>query len=341
LLLARRRRGFAGRPTSVAMVFLVVVAFAASGPALAKTKKKRHTKRPAATKPVVKPEPPPEPEVTPPPPEPTPPEPAPAVEAPPPPAETAAPAPAPPPLTVESFKRTVRDTSKEPVAFEFNAAAGAGLRSFHIASSSLATPLGVSLTYPQVALGFTAYPLRLLNPGSSAGLQFGGAYQVGWAFSAKVSNATSVAPSDAWLTLGWGVPLGPVELVPRALWRMQVGGVERNAELDDGWFQSVGGELGIRIRAGAVLVEVRPRGGMVLDAGTVPARGYGAFTGGLTYGGVAQVGLKLGSGPWRVALRYDFSHTEARFAGGGVRQLAGVVFTDNTQGAQVSIAAEL
>jgi len=323
----------------VAGVLLIAVTLAAPGAALAKTKRKRHKKRPPATKPVVKREPPPEPEA--PPPEPTPPEPAPAVEAPPPPAETVAPAPPPAPLTVETFKRTVRDTTREPVAFECSAAAGAGLRNFHIASTSLATPLGVALAYPEVALGFTAYPLRLLSPGSTAGLQLEGAYQVGWAFSAKVSNATSVAPSDAWLTLGWGIPLGPVELVPRALWRMQVGGVERNAELDDGWFQSVGGELGIRVRAGALLVEVRPRGGLVLDAGTVPARGYGAFAGGMTYGGLAQVGLALGSGPWRVALRYAFSHTEARFSGGGVRQLAPVAFTDTTQGAQVSIAADL
>ena len=87
-------------------------------------------------------------------------------------------------------------------------------------------------------------------------------------------------PSEGRVALGYTARLGPIELSPRALYRVVIGGVERNALFDDGYFQSLGGELGVGLVLGAFSVQVTPRAGVVVDVGTQMVRGYGASRGG-------------------------------------------------------------
>ncbi|MCC6337070.1 MAG: hypothetical protein IT380_24140 [Myxococcales bacterium] len=238
---------------------------------------------------------------------------------------------------VASTLQRRRDDSDAPSALELSAGLGGGHRVFALDSD--APFQRYAMAYPAVAFGFLLYPLRLLRL-ADGGLHLEGNYQVGWAIGADQTDANAVLPSEGFLALGWRFDLGRFSVSPRGLFRMEVGGVEKNSAFDDVWLQSLGGEVALRF-SGPVVVEVRPRLGAVVDAGTLAETGYGAFLGGLTAGGQAQVGLGLGRSGVHLGLKYLFSWSQVRFAGGGARGAGPLQATDVTHGGQVAARVEL
>lgn len=302
VLLARRRRG---------VLLALVLIFAGTAEAAKKAAKKKKApveKMPEVTAPV----------------------------APPPPVEVAQ-----PPLeTVEPVKPVVSappaereivaaipDTSSLPGGLELDARVGYGLRSLALSSVSYATPFKASFGFPSVSLGVTLYPMRLLRSAALQGLHVQGSYTVGIVLQALPLGGALVIPSEGRVALGYTARIGALELSPRALYRVVVGGVERNALFDDGYFQSLGGELGLGLVFGSFSLQVTPRIGAVVDVGTQLVRGYGASRGGLTYGGSACVGWKFGSGV-SLAASYQLTLTRTDFAGRGVRDFEALAIND-------------
>lgn len=325
-LLWRRRSG-------VVLVALLVLATTAD--AAAKKKKKRVTpkKEPVVTQPIEPPTPVPE----------APASPAPAVLPSPQPDFPSRRESAVPPLgereTGAPVVAAIPDTSVLPGALEVDARLGFGLRSLSLSSLSYATPFRASFGFPSVSLGVTLYPTRLLRSAVLPGLHLQGSYAVGFVLQTLPLGGALVMPSEGRVALGYTARVGPLELSPRALYRVVIGGVERNALFDDGYFQSVGGELGLGLVLGSFSLHVTPRAGAVVDVGTQMVRGYGASRGGLMYGGSAGAGWQIGSG-FRLSATYQLTFTRAGFAGRGVRDFEALTLDDTVHAGYVVLAFE-
>lgn len=304
LVLWRRKR--------LALVgMLVLVPFAAD----AKPKPKK------APPPVVAPAPAPAPVPVP--------APAPAPLADPAPAPVAAPAPPaeqPPSTSLGEQPPAVVEDSE---ALHVDVSTGAAGRSLELFSNSYGRPVSFAYGHPIAAVAIAFRPMRLLRVHALEGLEIEGAYQRGWVIEPVASTTTT--PADGKLTLGYVLELGPVAIAPRAVFRMLVGGVDKNALFDDPWFQSVGGELGLGLTLGPVTVSVRPQVAKVLDTGTLSATGYGKAKGGLSFGGDAGVGVRLGKSGFTLGLSYRFTRTSASWAGNGERALGPLTAVDQTQ----------
>jgi hypothetical protein len=166
-----------------------------------------------------------------------------------------------------------------------------------------------------------------------------GSYAVGVVLQTLPLGGALVMPSEGRVALGYTGRIGPLELSPRALYRVVIGGVERNALFDDGYFQSVGGELGLGLVLGALSLELTPRAGAVLDAGTQMVRGYGAFLGGIMFGGSARVGWRF-SPRLQLSATYQLTSTRTRFAGRGERDFEALAMTDLVHAGYAMLAFE-
>ncbi|MFT3711229.1 MAG: hypothetical protein QM817_26665 [Archangium sp.] len=329
LPLPRRGEGRGEGPSKSALAISALLLI--SSPTLAAPKKKNaKTKKtvPPTPKPV---EPKQEEPVAPPPAEPTPP---PVVEEVAAPAPVSTPAPAPAPTVAE-----IPDTSSLPGGIEFDAKLGYGYRSVSYASLSYATPFRASFGYPSLSLGVTVYPLRLLRSSVLTGLHVQGRYAVGWVLQTLPLGAALALPSGGRVALGYTLKAGPLELSPRALYRVDIGGVERNALFDDGYFQSFGGELSIGLVLGNFLVHVAPRGGAIVDVGTQMVRGYGASKGGYTFGGAAELGFKL-SASLQLSASYQLNVQRTDFAGQGERAFEAMNVRDISHVGYLSLGFE-
>ena len=245
-----------------------------------------------------------------------------------------------PPLGERETKvAAIPDTSMLPSALEVDARLGFGLRSLALSSLSYATPFRASFGFPSVALGVTLYPTRLLRSTALPGLHLQGSYAVGFVLQTLPLGGALVMPSEGRVALGYTARLGPLELSPRALYRVVIGGVERNALFDDGYFQSLGGELGLGLVLGSFSLHVTPRAGAVVDVGTQMVRGYGASRGGLMYGGSAGAGWQIGSG-FRLSATYQLTFTKAGFAGRGERDFEALTLDDTVHAGYVVLAFE-
>jgi hypothetical protein len=282
------------------------------------------------------------PPAQPPPPQPNPvepkqeePAPAPVVE---PPAPVATPAP-PPPAAPTPTVAEIPDTSTLPGGIELDARLGFGYRAVSYASLSYATPFRASFGYPTLSLGVTLYPMRLLRSSVLSGLHIQGRYAVGWVLQTLPLGGALALPSGGRVALGYTIKAGPLELSPRALYRVDVGGVERNALFDDGYFQSLGGELSIGLVLGKFFIHVAPRAGAVVDVGTQMIRGYGASQGGLTWGGAGEIGIKLGTS-FQLSASYQLNVQRTQFAGQGERTLQEMTVSDVTHVGYLSLGFE-
>jgi hypothetical protein len=314
LLLWRRRSS----------VVLVAVLLATTADAAAKKKKVPPKKEPVLSQPIA------------------PPAPAPALEVPAPLASAVLPSPQPSPPLGERETRVVAaipDTSMLPGALEVDARLGFGLSSLALSSLSYATPFRASFGFPSVSLGVTLYPTRLLRSTVAPGLHLQGSYAVGFVLQTLPLGGALVMPSEGRVALGYTARFGPLELSPRALYRVVIGGVERNALFDDGYFQSVGGELGLGLVLGAFSLRVTPRAGALVDVGTQMVRGYGASRGGLMYGGSAGAGWRIGSG-FQLSATYQLTFMKAGFAGRGVRDFEALTLDETVHAGYVVLAFE-
>ncbi len=239
-----------------------------------------------------------------------------AVEAPPPAPVTQA-APPPPPAEVD-----------ERPSLEISFTAGAGLRDLSLYGESYGVPLRLQQAYPTFGVRVRFFPLRLMRAGALTGLELEGAYRIGRAVGALPAGAANALPADGRLSAGYRLTFGPVAVAPRFLYRVEVGGTDRNALFADSLYQSVGGELALALEAGPVYVELRPGGGWVLDTGTLSATGYGRAAGGPTAGGTGELGVRLGATGLRLCARYQVSFTRVTFAGGGERGLGPLTVVD-------------
>lgn len=284
-------------------------------------------------KPAAKPPPPPPALVTPaPPPEPVAP------------APTVSPAPAPAPSVVAAVPteapmevRAPVDTSSAPPALELDARIGFGHRTLALSSLSFATPFRVAFPYFTGAGSVTFFPFRLLRAPALEGLHLQFVYTVGWAVQGLGVGSALVLPSDAVATVGYRLAFANVELAPRAVYRMLIGGVERNALFDDAMFQSVGGELSVAVRFGALSVQLAPRAGYVFDAGEQAVVAYGRNRGGLVWGGTAGVSFSLTTHLVLSAV-YQLTVTRAGLGGRGSRDLEALSFADTIHGGTVSLS---
>ncbi len=305
LIIRRRRAG----------VMLAAVLLISSGAEAAK-KKKVAPKKPAVEAPVRSPEPVPAPEPTP--------------------APVSAPSPQPSPVGEREKEvavpepvvvATIPDTSSVPGGLEAEARLGFGFRSLALNSASYATPFHASFGFPSVWLGLTMYPTRLMRSSVLTGLHVQGSYAVGVVLQTLPLGGALVMPSEARVALGYTVRAGPLELSPRALYRVVIGGVERNALFDDGFFQSVGGELALGLVVGSFSVNVTPRAGVVVDVGTQMERGYGEFVSGTMFGGSAGAGWRF-SPFFQLSATYQLTYTRNQFAGRGERDFEAMTMTD-------------
>ncbi len=311
-----------GEGMVLVLVLLASVAWAAP-------KKKKHpTHHPPATRPApvqasppLEPAPAPAPEAAP---EPVPepaatatPAPAPAAPTPP-----AAPASAPPP--------GLSEPADELPAVHAGVQLGYGYRDLRLTSPSFATPLRAQLGFPLVGVVMGFEPMRLLRVGVLEGLELEGAYVRGWVLGPTPLGGAQVLPADGWVALGYAFTLGRVSLAPRALYRVQVGGAEKNFSFDDAYDQSVGGELRLGLEVGRLSILLAPRGAVVLDSGTLAVEGYGAQRGGLSLGGEAALDFDLGAG-FTLGARYGLDRITTSWAGGGKRALGAVSRTDLVQ----------
>ncbi len=245
---------------------------------------------------------------------------------------------APPPPEREIIS-AIPDTSSLPGGLELDARVGFGLRSLALSSVSYATPFKASFGFPSVSLGVTLYPMRLLRSAALQGLHLQGSYTVGIVLQTLPLGGALVIPSEGRVALGYTARIGALELSPRALYRVVVGGVERNALFDDGYFQSFGGELGLGLVLGSFSLQVAPRVGAVVDVGTQLVRGYGASRGGLMYGGSASVGWKFGSGI-SLSASYQLTLTRTDFGGRGVRDFEALTINDAVNAGYLGLAFE-
>lgn len=316
LLFARRRRAL------VLLAMLPALAFAAP-----KKKTRPAPPPPANITPTPQPEPAP------------PPAPAPLVEATPP---SKPPEPPNPPKVVKAeapLVASVPDTSNVPGAFELDARLGFGFRSFTLSSNSYPTPFKVSFGFPSLSLGLTFYPARLMRLSVLSGLHLQGRYAVGWAPQQSPLGVAELLPSDGRVALGYAIRAGVVEITPRALYRIVIGGIERNPYFDDGYFQSLGGELAVGVVTGGFFLHVTPRAGAIVDVGTQMVRGYGASRGGFTWGGSAEVGWRF-SPFFQLSGTYQLTVARTQFAGQGERGFEAMTLNDTVHAGYLVLTLE-
>jgi hypothetical protein len=216
-------------------------------------------------------------------------------------------------------------------------ATGFGFRALTQYSSSYAVPLRASFGYPMVQATIGFRPMRLLRVRALEGLELEGQYQRGWVVGPSSLGSASVLPADGRVSLGYAFELGPVTIDPRAVLRIQVGGVEKNYLFDDAWYQSVGGELAIAVRVSLLNVFVRPQVTRVLDTGTLAEESYGRGQGGLSYGGEAGAGVELGKSGFLLAATYRWTMTSVAWAGNGKRSLGPITAVDQAHQAAISL----
>lgn len=233
----------------------------------------------------------------------------------------------------------IPDTSKLPGAFELDARLGFGFRSVSFSSPSYATPFRAAFGFPSLSLGITFYPARLLRSSALSGLHLQGRYAVGWVLQQLPLAGAQVLPSDGRVALGYSIRAGVLELTPRALYRIAIGGVERNPFFDDGYFQSLGGELAIGVVTSGFFLHVTPRAGAIVDVGTQMVRGYGASRGGFTWGGSAEVGWRF-SPFFLLSGTYQLTVAKTEFAGQGERTLEAMTVNDTIHAGYVVLTLE-
>ncbi len=215
-------------------------------------------------------------------------------------------------------------------------ATGFGYRSLSLYSNSFATPLRVPLGYPLVAVAIGFRPMRLLRIHALEGLEIEGQYRRGWVVGQAPPTASAI-PSDGRVTVGYALELGPVTINPRFVFRVLVGGVEKNFLFDDAWYQSVGGELALAVEIGRLTIFARPLVTKVIDTGTLSEAGYGKAQGGLSLGGEGCVGFRFGNSGFQLGLVYRFTHTTAAWAGGGLRSLGPITSVDQVHQGELAL----
>ncbi|MBL8912268.1 MAG: hypothetical protein JNM17_16375 [Archangium sp.] len=233
----------------------------------------------------------------------------------------------------------IPDTSSLPGGLELEARLGFGFRSVAYSSLSYATPFRASFGFPVLSFGVTLYPFRLLRVSALSGLHVQGKYAVGWVLQTLPLGGALALPSSGRVALGYTLRAGPLELSPRALYRVDIGGVERNALFDDGYFQSLGGELAIGLVFGKFFINVAPRGGAVVDVGTQMVKGYGASKGGYTWGGAGEVGFRF-TPSFQLSASYQLSVLRTQFAGQGERTLEAMTVNDLTHLGSLALTFE-
>jgi hypothetical protein len=233
----------------------------------------------------------------------------------------------------------IPDTSSVPGGLEAEARLGFGFRSLALNSASYATPFRASFGFPSVWLGLTMYPTRLMRSSVLTGLHVQGSYAVGVVLQTLPLGGALVMPSEGRVALGYTVRAGPLELSPRALYRVVIGGVERNALFDDGFFQSMGGELALGLVFGSFSLNLTPRAGVVVDVGTQMERGYGEFVGGTMFGGSAGAGWRF-SPFFQLSATYQLTYTRNQFAGRGERDFEAMTMSDVVHAGYVVLAFE-
>lgn len=329
--LARRRR-------LAVLVAFALVALPATGTA---APKKKRPPPPAAVEAPVAPavaEPAAEPVATPPAAAaPAEPEPAPA------PIEAAAPPPvvAPPAGAEVVTPEVTANAAAEPEsAVEASAQLGFGLRQLQQRTPSFATPLRVNLAYPLAALDVAFFPFRLARVGALGNLEVRGRYVVGVVLGRLPLGAAVALPADGQVSVGYRIGGARLFVAPAVVYRVQVGGVEKNSVFDDTFNQSLGGELKLGVRAGRLELDLAPAGGATLDTGTSSVRGYGRSRDGFVVGGAARVGVQLGPRGLSLALRYQVSWAQLRFDGGGERALEALSQSDVTHSGALALTLE-
>jgi hypothetical protein len=220
---------------------------------------------------------------------------------------------------------------------EATAAAGFGLRGLAQYSASFATPVRVGLGFPTAAVDVRFYPARLMRVGVLSGLEVEGSYQVGWVVGALPLGAAQAIPADGRLALGYRFDVGALTLAPRFLFRVEVGGVERNALFEDALYQSVGGELSLTFQRGGFFLEARPGAGRVLDTGTASTKGYGPLLTGFSAGIVAQAGWRFGKSGLALTARYAYSLTRVVWFGYGDRDYQAITSVDQTHVGMITL----
>lgn len=291
-------------------------------------KKKKQAPRPPPPPALVSPAPSPEPVVPPP------------QLAPPEPASPAVPAvaiPSPEPVSAPIEVQAPVETASTPAALELDARLGFGYRALALSSLSYATPFRVAFPFFTGAGAVTFFPFRLVRVSALEGLHLQFAYTVGWAVQGLGLGSALVLPSDAVATMGYRLAFGSVELAPRAVYRMLIGGVERNALFDDTMFQSIGGEVGLTVRVGALSLQLVPRAGYVFDAGEQAVAAYGRNRGGVTWGGAAGVSFSL-SKHLALSAVYQVTVTRAGLGGRGSRDIEALSFADTIHGGTLSLS---
>jgi hypothetical protein len=228
-----------------------------------------------------------------------------------------APAPVPPPAQAD-----------EAPSLEVSLSAGGGVRDLALYSDSYGAPVRLKQGYPTFGVRVRFFPLRLMRAGVLSGLELEGAYRIGRTIGPLPAGAANALPADGRVSAGYRFALGPVAVAPRFLYRIEVGGTDHNAVFADSLYQSVGGELALSLQAGPLFVELQPGAGWVLDTGTLSTKGYGRSKGGLTAGGTAELGVRLGATGLRLCARYQVSFTRVSFAGGGERGLGPLTAVD-------------
>ena len=327
IVLARRRKG-----TALLLTLLLI-------PALAQARPKAKPKKPAdpVTAPIVAPAPAPALAI----------EPAPVAE----PVPVLEPAVEPPAVAAPSPEPTASPAPPDalaPVAVvesseEFGPSVqaevgtGFGFRSLAQYSSSFATPLRASMGFPVLAASIGLHPMRLLRLHVLEGLELEAQYQRGWVIGALPLGAAYALPSDGRVTLGYALELGPLTIDPRAVFRVQVGGVEKNFLFDDAWYQSLGGELALSLDLRGFSVFARPQVTKVLDTGTLTETNYGRAQGGLSYGGEAGLSFQFGNSGFILAGTYRWTMTTARWAGNGTRSLGAITSVDQVHQGALSL----
>jgi hypothetical protein len=143
-------------------------------------------------------------------------------------------------------------------------------------------------------------------------------------------------PADGLLAVGYTWRLGSLTVSPRAAWRIQLGGVEKNFLFDDATYQSLGGELPLVLELSSVSLELEPRVFRVFDAGTLAVSGYGSFEGGWSLGGRVGAGLRLGRS-LSLHAYYAYGQVSAGFAGFGERGLGPITARDDVHSGAVSL----
>ena len=254
------------------------------------------------------------------------------------PAEVAAPVPAVAPVAPPAVPQTPEQTVaiEPPDSFgpsvHVDVSTGFGFRSLALYSNSFATPLRVQLGFPVVGVAIGFRPMRLLRFHVLEGIEVEGQYQRGW-----VIGQQPAVPSDGKLAIGYSLELGPITIYPRFVFRVLVGGVEKNFLFDDAWYQGVGGELALAVAIGRLTIFARPQVAKVIDTGTLTEANYGKAKGGLSLGGDAGVSFQFGESGFVLGIAYRITHTTAAWAGGGLRSLGPIASVDQTHLGELSL----